>query len=220
MATATIAALLATLVAATGLAGAALADGGSGGDRMTICHVPPGNPSQAQTKEIPRSAWDGHRGHGDHEGACTGREGSARPAPPPPPPRPPVPPPRPTQLGVTLEAAGELDGDAAFRARVQNRGDAPALRVVVTAGLGGDGRWTVESPATLCQAEAGRLRCELGDLPAGSGLTVKLAYDGDPAVCRAVAVDLRVAADNDSSSGDDRARESARVGACSPLDEP
>lgn len=44
--------------------------GDGGGGKMTICHIPPGNPSKAKTIEIGSSAWPAHQGHGDTEGPC------------------------------------------------------------------------------------------------------------------------------------------------------
>ena len=38
--------------------------------KVTICHIPPGNPSKKQTLSIGASAWPAHQAHGDHEGAC------------------------------------------------------------------------------------------------------------------------------------------------------
>ncbi len=38
---------------------------------MTICHIPPGKPSNAHTITISSSAWPAHQAHGDTEGACT-----------------------------------------------------------------------------------------------------------------------------------------------------
>ena len=43
---------------------------GGGGTKMTICHIPPGNPSKAKTLSIGSSAWPAHQAHGDTEGAC------------------------------------------------------------------------------------------------------------------------------------------------------
>jgi hypothetical protein len=41
--------------------------------KITICHVPPGNPANAHTLVVGASAWNGHRHHkGDHLGACEG----------------------------------------------------------------------------------------------------------------------------------------------------
>lgn len=38
--------------------------------QVTICHVPPGNPSKRRTITIGASAWPAHQAHGDTEGAC------------------------------------------------------------------------------------------------------------------------------------------------------
>ena len=38
--------------------------------QVTICHVPPGNPSKRRTLTIGASAWPAHQAHGDSEGAC------------------------------------------------------------------------------------------------------------------------------------------------------
>jgi hypothetical protein len=40
------------------------------GQKITICHRPPGNPENTQTLEIPLSAWPAHQAHGDVLGAC------------------------------------------------------------------------------------------------------------------------------------------------------
>lgn len=40
------------------------------GQKITICHIPPGNPGKPRTLSIGASAWAGHQGHGDTEGAC------------------------------------------------------------------------------------------------------------------------------------------------------
>ena len=41
------------------------------GDRkITICHIPPGNPSKKQTISISINAWPAHQAHGDTEGPC------------------------------------------------------------------------------------------------------------------------------------------------------
>jgi hypothetical protein len=45
----------------------------NGNGRVTICHIPPGNASARKTITIGASAWDAHRRHGDHRGACGGR---------------------------------------------------------------------------------------------------------------------------------------------------
>ncbi len=38
--------------------------------KMTICHIPPGNPENSHTLEIDGSAWPAHEAHGDTLGAC------------------------------------------------------------------------------------------------------------------------------------------------------
>ena len=43
-------------------------------NKMTICHVPPGNPGNAHTISVGKSAWNAHQKHGDYEGQCDGRE--------------------------------------------------------------------------------------------------------------------------------------------------
>lgn len=45
------------------------------GDNLTICHKP--GTSEMQTMMIPDSAWQGHQGHGDTLGPCTGSSSSA-----------------------------------------------------------------------------------------------------------------------------------------------
>lgn len=45
--------------------------GTSGGEeKLTICHIPPGNPSKVKTITIGASAWPAHEAHGDKKGAC------------------------------------------------------------------------------------------------------------------------------------------------------
>jgi hypothetical protein len=44
-------------------------------DKVTICHIPPGNPGNAHTITVGASAVDAHLGHGDYLGPCTGNEG-------------------------------------------------------------------------------------------------------------------------------------------------
>ena len=39
-------------------------------NKITICHIPPGNKSNPQTISIPESAWPAHEKHGDSRGAC------------------------------------------------------------------------------------------------------------------------------------------------------
>lgn len=40
------------------------------GGKITICHVPPGNPNNRHTISISASAWPAHQAHGDTMGAC------------------------------------------------------------------------------------------------------------------------------------------------------
>lgn len=56
-------------------AGEAEDDEGEEADRITVCHVPPGNPDARHTIEIGAPAWQAHEGHGDHEGPCEGDAG-------------------------------------------------------------------------------------------------------------------------------------------------
>lgn len=45
-------------------------------DWVTICHIPPGNPSNAHTITISVNALPAHLAHGDNVGACTGNGGT------------------------------------------------------------------------------------------------------------------------------------------------
>jgi hypothetical protein len=45
-------------------------DDRDGNGRITICHIPPGNPGARHTITVSESAWDAHRKHGDRRGAC------------------------------------------------------------------------------------------------------------------------------------------------------
>jgi len=47
------------------------------GDKITICHIPPGNPSKAHTITVGGNAVDKHLAHGDVMGSCDGQEFSA-----------------------------------------------------------------------------------------------------------------------------------------------
>ncbi len=49
--------------------------------KITICHIPPGNPANAHSITISINALEAHRAHGDFVGPCNGT-----PPPPPPPP--------------------------------------------------------------------------------------------------------------------------------------
>jgi len=39
-------------------------------NKITICHVPPGNPDNAHTITISENAWPAHQSHGDSRGPC------------------------------------------------------------------------------------------------------------------------------------------------------
>lgn len=200
------------LVVALSAAAGVAADSG---DKMTICHMPPGNDQGARTMQVPRSAWSGHRGHGDHEGACTEADRKAHPpSPPPAPARPQA-----TRLGLEQRAAdGELDGDASFKVVLVNHGPAAATDVRLDGVLRGDGRWTLRADVAGCTLAKERISCEVGTLAAESSAAVRLDYEGHLDVCREVGIDLAATAANDSTAGDDRAKATALVGACSPLD--
>lgn len=43
---------------------------GGGTGKITICHIPPGNPDKKKTLSISVSAWPAHQAHGDKEGSC------------------------------------------------------------------------------------------------------------------------------------------------------
>ncbi len=47
-----------------------LAQGNSGKSRLTICHIPPGNPDGAHTMTVSEQAWRAHEPHGDYLGPC------------------------------------------------------------------------------------------------------------------------------------------------------
>jgi hypothetical protein len=47
-----------------------LAQGNSGKSRLTICHIPPGNPDGAHTMTVSEQAWRAHESHGDYLGPC------------------------------------------------------------------------------------------------------------------------------------------------------
>jgi len=46
------------------------AGGCNGNDKVTICHRPPGNPSNEHTITVGASAVPAHLAHGDHLGSC------------------------------------------------------------------------------------------------------------------------------------------------------
>lgn len=51
-----------------------LDDGGS--NRVTLCHIPPGNPANAHTITVGEPAVRAHLAHGDYLGPCHGSPGS------------------------------------------------------------------------------------------------------------------------------------------------
>lgn len=195
------------------VAGVAAVSATGENDKLTICHKP-GEASGNKTMEISRSAWSGHKGHGDYEGAC-GSKAPGRPSGTPPPP----PPPPPTSVGVAQQGEGDLDGDASFRITVANEGDATAYGLRLAGTLRGDGRWSVRPASDVqCSITQDRLDCKLADLKGGAETSVRLEFDGHLAVCDAASIDLLLTATNDLSRGDDGAKGSVWLGACSPLD--
>ncbi|HEY7409913.1 MAG TPA: hypothetical protein VII13_04175 [Vicinamibacteria bacterium] len=52
-----------------------------GVEKVTICHVPPGNPENAHTITVGSPAVPAHMAHGDSEGACTEPSPSPSPEP-------------------------------------------------------------------------------------------------------------------------------------------
>lgn len=46
------------------------AGGGGTEAKVTICHIPPGNPDKKKTIEVGQSAWPAHEKHGDTQGPC------------------------------------------------------------------------------------------------------------------------------------------------------
>jgi hypothetical protein len=64
--------------------------------QVNVCHVPPGNPGNAHTINVPVSAVPAHLAHGDALGDCVCRERCRR---------------------LALECAAECDGDADCIAR-------------------------------------------------------------------------------------------------------
>ncbi|MCH7687386.1 MAG: hypothetical protein IH899_12005, partial [Planctomycetes bacterium] len=49
-------------------------NGNGGEDKVTLCHIPPGNPENAHTIEVGESAVDAHLEHGDLLGECEGED--------------------------------------------------------------------------------------------------------------------------------------------------
>ena len=44
----------------------------AGEAKVSICHIPPGNPANQQTIRVGPAAVNAHLAHGDHVGACGG----------------------------------------------------------------------------------------------------------------------------------------------------
>jgi hypothetical protein len=61
-----ITAILAAVLAYTG----PKAQAGSATAKITICHVPPGNPNNRHTIEVSMNALSAHLAHGDYIGSC------------------------------------------------------------------------------------------------------------------------------------------------------
>jgi hypothetical protein len=55
------------------------ANGGSGSDKISICHIPPGNPSNAHTIVVGAPAERAHLDHGDTLGECPADGGTTDP---------------------------------------------------------------------------------------------------------------------------------------------
>ena len=53
-------------------------DGDGSEEKVTICHIPPGNPDNAHTITISRSALDAHLAHGDTIGECEESPGKGK----------------------------------------------------------------------------------------------------------------------------------------------
>jgi len=68
--------LLGILITAVGLAVPLATAEAAGTNKVTICHIPPGNPANSHSITISESAWPAHRdNHGDYMGVCDGDEG-------------------------------------------------------------------------------------------------------------------------------------------------
>jgi hypothetical protein len=62
-----------------GAAAEAAPDSGAGGGttKVTLCHIPPGNPANMHTITVGEPAVQAHLGHGDKLGACAGGDGGS-----------------------------------------------------------------------------------------------------------------------------------------------
>ncbi len=69
------AALLTGLISVRMPVAQAVERGSAGEDKVTICHVPPGNPANEHTISVGASAVPAHLAHGDSLGACGNGDG-------------------------------------------------------------------------------------------------------------------------------------------------
>lgn len=63
------------MTAMAGLVASQPAAAVAGVDKVTICHIPPGNPDNAHTIVVGAPAVPAHLDHGDSLGECGGGEG-------------------------------------------------------------------------------------------------------------------------------------------------
>lgn len=49
-------------------------DNEQAGEKITICHIPPGNPDNAHAITISVNAWPAHEAHGDVIGDCSSND--------------------------------------------------------------------------------------------------------------------------------------------------
>ncbi len=63
------------LAALAGVAASQPAAAGAGEEKVTICHIPPGNPDNAHTIVVGAPAVPAHLDHGDSLGECGGGGG-------------------------------------------------------------------------------------------------------------------------------------------------
>jgi hypothetical protein len=62
--------LIAAVFAVAGLGAVAAGQTAAGTVKVTICHVPPGNPGNAHTITVGSEAVSAHMAHGDSVGVC------------------------------------------------------------------------------------------------------------------------------------------------------
>jgi hypothetical protein len=61
---------VAALIVAAGLGAVAVGHTTAATVKVTICHIPPGNPANRHTIEVGQPAVNAHLAHGDYIGAC------------------------------------------------------------------------------------------------------------------------------------------------------